>query len=263
MKRRDFIKLGLIVTPAILLTFAAKAEEAELIVGSNVGSPPFAFKKGRWLFRFRHRAVGRGGKRFNRKWRVQPMEFGALIPALQTRNIDAIVSQLFIKPERQKVIDFSDPYYLSGLVAVTAADNTTIKTPQDLEGKIIGTETGTIAVDFIKEHIKGATVEQLPSINNALLALEAGRTDAVVYDTPALMYYANNAGKGKVRVIRPPPPPPPPAATPQRRLIKNVKKRRQRFFPPGHSLARSLAPPRPPHLVCNEKKKKKKTAKKK
>ena len=46
---------------------------------------------------------------------AQPMQFGALIPALQTRNIDAIVSQLFIKPERQKVIDFSDPYYQSGL----------------------------------------------------------------------------------------------------------------------------------------------------
>ena len=44
----------------------------------------------------------------------------------------------------------------------------------------------------------------MPTINNALLALEAGRTDAVIYDMPALMYYANNAGKGKVRVIRPP-----------------------------------------------------------
>jgi glutamine transport system substrate-binding protein len=203
MKRRDFIKLGLIVTPAILLTFAAKAEEAELIVGSNVGSPPFAFKKDDGYSGFDIELWAEVAKGFNRKWRVQPMEFGALIPALQTRNIDAIVSQLFIKPERQKVIDFSDPYYQSGLVAVTAADNTTIKTPQDLEGKTIGTETGTIAVDFIKEHIKGATVEQLPSINNALLALEAGRTDAVVYDTPALMYYANNAGKGKVRVIHP------------------------------------------------------------
>jgi glutamine transport system substrate-binding protein len=203
MKRRDFIKLGLIVTPAISLSFPAKAEDAELIVGSNIGSPPFAFKKDDGYSGFDIELWAEVAKGFNRKWRVQPMEFGALIPALQTRNIDAIVSQLFIKPERQKVIDFSDPYYQSGLVAVTAADNTTIKTPQDLEGKIIGTETGTIAVDFIKEHIKGATVEQLPSINNALLALEAGRTDAVVYDTPALMYYANNAGKGKVRVIHP------------------------------------------------------------
>jgi glutamine transport system substrate-binding protein len=113
------------------------------------------------------------------------------------------VSQLFIKPERQKVIDFSDPYYDSGLVAVTRIENTTINTPADLEGKTIGTETGTIAIDYIKNNIKDSKLEQLPNINNALLALEAGRTDAVIYDTPKLMYYANSAGKGKVKVILP------------------------------------------------------------
>ncbi len=203
MKRRAFIKLGLIAAPALSMACRAGAEESELIVGSNVGSPPFAFKTGNGYSGFDIELWAEVAKGLNRKWRVQPMEFGALIPALQTRNIDAIVSQLFIKPERQQVIDFSDPYYQSGLVAVTGAGNTTIKTPEDLAGKTIGTETGTIAVEFIKDHIKDAKLEQLPSINNALLALEAGRTDAVVYDTPALMYYANNAGKGKVRVIRP------------------------------------------------------------
>ncbi len=101
-----------------------------------------------------------------------------------------IVSQLFIKPARQQVIDFSDPYYDSGLVAVTRIDDDSIQTPKDLNGKTIGTETGTIAVDYIKNDLKGATLEQLPSINNALLALQAGRTDAVIYDTPALLYYA-------------------------------------------------------------------------
>lgn len=203
VKRRDFIKLGLIAAPAISMSWSASAEDAELIVGSNVGSPPFAFKDGDGYSGFDIEVWAQVAKGLNRKWHVQPMQFGALIPALQTKNIDAIVSQLFIKPERQKVIDFSDPYYQSGLVAITGASNTTIKTPDDLAGKAIGTETGTIAVDFIREHIKGASVEQMPTINNALLALEAGRTDAVVYDAPALMYYANNAGKGKVRVLQP------------------------------------------------------------
>jgi hypothetical protein len=46
VKRRDFIKLGLIAAPAISMSCAARSEDAELIVGSNVGSPPFAFKDG-------------------------------------------------------------------------------------------------------------------------------------------------------------------------------------------------------------------------
>ncbi|TPM40535.1 transporter substrate-binding domain-containing protein [Mesorhizobium sp. B2-3-4] len=203
MDRRQLLQLGLLAAPAMILARKVRAEDAELVVGSNVGSPPFAYKDGDHYSGFDMEVFGEIAKGLNRKWRVQPMDFGALIPALQTGNIDAIVSQLFIKPARQKVIDFSSPYYQSGLVAVVGAGNTTINSPNDLDGKTIGTETGTAAVDYIQSHFKNATLDQLPSINNALLALEAGRTDAVVYDTPSLMYYANNTGKGKVRVIRP------------------------------------------------------------
>lgn len=203
MDRRSLLKFGLAAVPAIALARIAKADDRELIVGSNVGAPPFAFKQGDGYTGFDIEIWAEVAKGLNRKWRVQPMEFGALIPALQTNNIDAIVSQLFIKPARQQVIDFSDPYYDSGLVAVTRADDTSIQSPDDLNGKTIGTETGTIAVDYIKNNLKNAKLEQLPSINNALLALEAGRTDAVIYDTPLLLYYAKTAGKGKVKVIKP------------------------------------------------------------
>jgi glutamine transport system substrate-binding protein len=203
MDRRSLLKFGLAAIPAISLARMSKAEDAELIIGSNVGAPPFAFKQGDGYTGFDIEIWAEIAKGMNRKWRVQPMEFGALIPALQTHNIDAIVSQLFIKPARQQVIDFSDPYYDSGLVAVTRIDDNSIQTPNDLNGKTIGTETGTIAVDYIKNDLKGATLEQLPSINNALLALQAGRTDAVIYDTPALLYYSKNAGKDKVKVIKP------------------------------------------------------------
>lgn len=204
MNRRQLLQLGLAAAPAIILSRSVRAADAELVVGSNVGAPPFAFKQGDVYSGFDVDVWNEIAKGMKRKWRMQPMEFGALIPALQTRNIDVVVSQLFIKPERQQVIDFSDPYYRSGLIAVTRSDNTTVHTSADLAGKVIGTETGTIAVDYIKDHIKDAKLEQLPSINNALLALQAGRTDAVIYDKPLLLYYANTAGKGKVQVVQPP-----------------------------------------------------------
>jgi glutamine transport system substrate-binding protein len=204
MNRRQLLQLGLVAAPAIILSRSVRAADAELVVGSNVGAPPFAFKQGDVYSGFDVDVWNEVAKGMNRKWRMQPMEFGALIPALQTHNLDVVVSQLFIKPERQQVIDFSDPYYKSGLIAVTRSDNATIHATADLAGKVIGTETGTIAVDYIKDHVKDAKLEQLPSINNALLALLAGRTDAVIYDKPALLYYANTAGKGKVRVVQPP-----------------------------------------------------------
>jgi glutamine transport system substrate-binding protein len=203
MNRRALLQLGLLAAPAILLARAAEADDAELVIGANAGGPPFAFKEGDTYVGFDVEIWAEVAKGLGRTWRLQPMEFGALIPALQTGNIDAVVSQLFIKPERQQVIDFSDPYYDSGLIAVVRADDTTIQSPADLDGKTIGTETGTIAVDYIKTKLKGATLEQLPTITTALLALEAGRTDAVIYDTPLLQYYAKTTGKDKVRLIYP------------------------------------------------------------
>ncbi|MFL6705924.1 MAG: transporter substrate-binding domain-containing protein [Paraburkholderia graminis] len=172
MNRRQLLQLGGAVGPAMLLSRSVQAADAELVVGSNVGAPPFAFKQGDTYSGFDVEVWDEVAKGLNRTWRLQPMEFGALIPALQTHNIDVIVSQLFIKPERRQVIDFSDPYYKSGLIALTRIDNTTIYSAGDLASKHLGTETGTVAVGYIKEHIKDATLEQLPSINNALLALE-------------------------------------------------------------------------------------------
>lgn len=203
MQRRQLLQLGLLAAPTIIVPNAARAQGAELIIGSAATNPPFGFKDGDGYSGFDFEVFNEVAKGMGRKWRVQSMEFGALIPALQSGSIDGIVSQLFIRPARQKVIDFSDPYYRSGLIAVVSADNKTIRTSEDLAGKTIGTETGTLAVDFIKEHIKGANIAQLPSVNNALLALEAGRTDAVIYDKPVLMYYSANAGKGKIRILQP------------------------------------------------------------
>ena len=204
MNRRQLLQLSLAAGPSVLLARHAQADDAVLIVGSNVGAPPFAFKRGDSYSGFDIDVWSAVAKGMNRKWRLQPMEFSALIPAIQTHNIDAIVSQLFIKPERQKVIDFSTPYYISGLIAITRVDDTGIRTVADLAGKRIGTETGTAAVDYIEKHLKDATLDQMPSINDALLALQAGRTDAVIYDKPLLLYYANTAGKGKVKVLQPP-----------------------------------------------------------
>lgn len=203
MKRRSILQLGLLAAPAVILSRRTMADDAELVVGANAGGPPFSFPQNGVYTGFDVDVWAEIAKGLGRKWRLQPMEFDALIPALQTHNIDVVVSQLFIKPERQKVIDFSIPYYKSGLVAITRVDNTTIHTVSDLVGKTIGTETGTTGVDYINEHIKGAMVAQMPTINDALLALQAGRSDAVVYDTPVLLYYASTAGKGKVRVIHP------------------------------------------------------------
>ncbi len=46
MNRRQLLQLGGAVGPAMLLSRSVQAADAELVVGSNVGAPPFAFRQG-------------------------------------------------------------------------------------------------------------------------------------------------------------------------------------------------------------------------
>ncbi len=202
MNRRALVQSGLAIA-AMAGAGAVRAQNAELVVGSTMSGPPFSYREGSGYAGYDLELWDLIAKGMGRSYRVQSMEFAALIPALQTKNIDVVTAQLFIRPERQQVIDFSDPYYQSGLLAAVRIDNQSIGTPADLAGKVIGVETGTVAVDFVKRNVRDAKVEQLSDINAVLLSLEAGRIDAVVYDAPKLNIYAERAGKGKVRVVGP------------------------------------------------------------
>ena len=77
------------------------------------------------------------------EFELKPMDFGGIIPALQSGQIDGAIAGASITDERKKSVDFSDPYYETGIVAVINSANTTIKTGKDLEGKKLAVKNGT------------------------------------------------------------------------------------------------------------------------
>lgn len=174
-----------------------------LIVGVDANFRPFEFKneKGEFtgfdvqLFDAIARDLG-----LDYKW--QTMDFNGIIPALQSKSIDAAIAGITIKSSREEVVDFSYPYYDAGLVILVKADNDTIKTIADLKGKRVATKLATTSVDYLKE--QGIeNVKLLPNTDNLFMELLAGGVDAVFFDSPPLMYYSQNQGKGKVKVVGP------------------------------------------------------------
>lgn len=198
MGRRSFIKT--IVALALVGASAAGAHAKELVVGTDTSFMPFEFKQGDKYVGFDLDLWAAIAKGAGWTYKVQPMDFAGLIPALQTQNIDVALSGMTIKEERRKAIDFSDPYYDSGLAAMVQANNTTIKSIDDLNGKVIAAKTGTATIDWIKAHLKPKEIRQFPNIDQAYLALEAGRVDAAMHDTPNVLFFVNNEGKGRVKV---------------------------------------------------------------
>lgn len=76
-----------------------------------------------------------------------------------------------------------------------------IQGPEDLPGKNVGTTAGSTSAIWLKDH--AAKVTEFQKIEQAFASLEQGSLDAVVFDAPVLLYYAANAGRGKVRVVGP------------------------------------------------------------
>ncbi len=179
----------------------AMAQDKELIVATDTAFVPFEFRQNGKYTGFDIDLWDAIAQEAGLKYTLKPMDFNGIIPGLQTRNIDVALAGITIRDDRKKVIDFSDPYYESGLAVLVASDNDTIKTAQDLQGKTVAVKIGTVAVDYLKENVTDATLKLFPNIDNAFLELSTSRVDAVVHDTPNLQYFANTAGKGKVKVM--------------------------------------------------------------
>jgi glutamine transport system substrate-binding protein len=82
-------------------------------------------------------------------------------------------------------------------MAVKSGDNSITKF-SELAGKKVGLKQGTAAASFMKSKYKANYVE-FPNIDNAYLDLQAGNLDAVVHDSPNVLYYVKTAGGGKVK----------------------------------------------------------------
>ena len=97
-------------------TTAPAAGEPLRVGVSNVGKPFVFLENGEWkgsdIDIVRRFAAASG-----RPLQLVSMDFGALIASLQSGKVDIIISSIYVTPERQKQILFSNPYFEMATVA--------------------------------------------------------------------------------------------------------------------------------------------------
>ncbi|SDF62388.1 basic amino acid ABC transporter substrate-binding protein [Sporolituus thermophilus] len=173
-----------------------------LKVGAETTFPPFEFQdeKTKEYTGFDVDLMKAIGKQLGYEVQIASMGFDALIPALEAGQIDVIASAMTITDERAKKVNFSKPYYKSGLTIVVKADNNTIKSFKDLEGKRIAVQIGTTGAEEAKK-IKDAKVREFNSASEAYMELKAGGVDAVVNDKPVNDYYLAQGGAKDAKTV--------------------------------------------------------------
>ena len=143
-------------------------------------------------------------KRAGFEYDLKTMDFNGIIPALQTGNVDVALAGITITEAREKIVDFSDPYYDSGLRILVRANNNQVKTIKDLDGLKIGTKIGSTSYDFLVSQLDNDdTITPYPGSADMYMALMSGAVDAVFYDAPNVGYFSSTKGQGRTKTVGP------------------------------------------------------------
>ena len=161
----------------------SKGDKKVLKVGTNADFAPFEFqdKEGKEYQGFDMDLIRAVGEQMGYKVEIENRAFDGLIPALTAKDIDVVISGMSINDERKKKVDFSDPYYDSGLTIVVRKDDDRIKNFEGLKGMTVAVQIGTTSAKEVKK-IEGVNVRELNSSADTFLELHAGGVDAVVND---------------------------------------------------------------------------------
>jgi polar amino acid transport system substrate-binding protein/arginine/ornithine transport system substrate-binding protein len=121
-----------------------------------------------------------------------------VIPSLLDGECDAIVASMSNTPERRARIDFTDRYYRTPLRFVGPDDAGPGDSPDDLAGKVVGLQGGTIFQSFMAAHYPGTRLRYYTNQEHVLLDLTLGRLDAVIGEQVQLDagFLETRAGEG-------------------------------------------------------------------
>lgn len=118
---------------------------------------------------------------------VSDMDFGGLIPALQSGKLDMAGCCITVTEERTKQINFTESYYEGGIVILVtdSEEETGFSSFQDLAGKNVGILTGSIFDSALESQVTGANLSYYNTLADQTVALKSKKLDAYVDDEPA------------------------------------------------------------------------------
>ena len=164
-----------------------------LSVGSDIPYPPFEQGKSGHYTGFDIELMEAIAEKIGRKAEFQDTSFETIFRDVQQGKFEAVISAATITEEREKAVDFSNPYYLSEQ-AVLVKEGSPIKSLKELEGKTVGVQQGTTGQELAKEEIGGAEIRPYPEGPDAVNALKSGTVEGVVIDAPVAQNAVEKSG---------------------------------------------------------------------
>ncbi|MFO1144536.1 MAG: transporter substrate-binding domain-containing protein [Amaricoccus sp.] len=184
--------LSLAAAFALGLGTMAQAAEGELVIGTEGAYPPFSMADANGNVTGFDADVGNAvceGLKLKCRFVVQA--FDGLIPALNAKRFDVIISGMSITEERQKQIDFSNSYGELPNLFIAKKDSElagvkdleTLK--KDLSGLRVGVQSGTTHAAYVEKNMPDAQLMTYDTLDQMQIDLASGRLDTAFSDLTA------------------------------------------------------------------------------
>ena len=158
-----------------------------LRVGVSPDNPPLIYREDDRIVGLEADNIRAVGTILNRDMRIVEMPFGELIPALETGDVDIIMSGMRITEERARRVSFTRPYLEAGQMAIVHRDKVArFAQPWAVhrEGIRIGVEPDSAGAAYAGKELAEARIEFFDSPDAAFEGLRDGQIDLFIHDAP-------------------------------------------------------------------------------
>lgn len=176
----------------------------DVSVASDIAYPPFEFEKDGEPVGFDIDLMDEIGKRAGFTPEYQNVTFDGIIGGLSNNQYDVVISAMTITPERQKRIDFSDPYFNADQSLLVPTDSG-IGSVDEIGDATVGVQIGTTgeikAKEFEEQGKITGEVRTFDTIEDAFAALNNGQIDAIINDLPVSQDEVNGSD-GELEIVQ-------------------------------------------------------------
>lgn len=184
-------KCLLFLVMVLLLTGCGKNDN-DLVMVTEAGFPPYEFYENGKVVGVDIEIANEIAKELNKNLVIKDIAFDSIINELKSGKADFAAAGMSITEDRLKEVDFTIEYIVSEQVVVVKNDSQ-INNIDDIKGKTISVQLGTVADQYVTKNYKEAKVNRLKKFLVAAEDVKNNKSDCIVMDKlPALELVKKN-----------------------------------------------------------------------
>lgn len=166
----------------------------KLTMATNAAFPPYEFVEGEKIVGIDAEVAGLIAAKLGLELEIVNVEFKSIIPGVQSGKYDIGMAGMTVTEDRKRSVDFSTSY-AKGVQSVIVKTGGSIKSLDDLKGKIIGVQQSTTGDIYATDEFGDENIVRYPNGALAVEGLKTGKVECVIIDNqPAKVYISENTG---------------------------------------------------------------------